>query len=108
MNRPPITEIKAFVPCPAQFSKARELLEWSTDTAGRKAGLGGDQVAKVESDPRVVDGALALEAAYRAAGVTFALFHGPSGEIYKTRLNGGPWSHVTRRGPMRLKNEGLS
>jgi hypothetical protein len=103
MNKLPINEIKAFVPRPEQLSRARELLGWSITTASENAALPVEQVRNLETDPRGGDGLIALEATYKAAGIAFAMFSGLSGQIYKTRLRDGEWSHVTVRGPLRMK-----
>ncbi len=93
------------MPLPGQLARARDLLGWSTTTATEKAAITLDQLAQLESDPRPGPGLMALEFAYRDAGVAFAMFTGPSGQIYKTRLGSGPWHHITRRGPMRMKEK---
>lgn len=106
-SRIPITEIKAFVPHPCQLAKARELLGWSVADASGKAKITQEELLLLEADPRGGTSLMVIELVYRDAGITFALFAGLSGQIYKTRLGDGPWSHFTRRGPLGRNGETL-
>lgn len=101
MSRPITTEIKHFVPVPAQFRQARNLLGWPLSVASERSGVLVADIERLESDPRHTEGAIAYESSLKAAGISFAAYCGPSGQIYKTRVRDGRWYNFTRRGPMR-------
>jgi hypothetical protein len=97
-------EIKKFNVRPEQLRAARNLLAWSVTTVCEKSGMSADDLMAAENDPRGGVCALRLEGVYRSAGITFKMFSGLDGQIYKTRLGDGPWHYFTRRGPSKKES----